>query len=353
MKYFTIFILILCIIPQFSCDCNSQVEKELNPSLVLWYDKPASSWTEALPVGNGRLGAMIYGGTEKETIQFNEETLWTGQPHDYAHEGAHEVLDELRQLLWDGKQKEAHELGNERFMSQPFGQLCYQPFGNVLLDFPDHDNVVNFNRQLDLEDALTTVSYEVDEVKYKREIFASKPDQAVVIRLEASEKGALNFTAGMDSPHNIYEVSVEGDEIVLKGKPNNYPEDRTRPGGGDYPESKLTFEARLKVTSVGGELVSEGKTIKIEGAKTATLYLVAATSFVNFQDISGNPTELCQKYLAELKGKSYKELKSKHTEDYQNLFGRVELDLGKSEISNRPTNERLISFKTDEDPSLV
>ncbi|MCP4456461.1 MAG: glycoside hydrolase family 95 protein, partial [Cytophagales bacterium] len=180
-----------------------------------------------------------YGGMEKETIQFNEETLWTGQPHDYAHEGAHEVFNELRRLLWDGKQGEAHNLGNERFMSQPFGQLCYQPFGNILLDFPGHDKATNFKRRLDLEDALSSVRYEVDEVKFTREIFASEPDQTVIIRIESSKNGALNFKAGLDSPHSIYKVSVDGNEIIITGKANNYPMELGR-DGKPYPESKLT-----------------------------------------------------------------------------------------------------------------
>ncbi len=350
MKYFSIFILILCLLPQFSCDCNPG-EKELNPSLVLWYDKPASSWSEALPIGNGRLGAMIYGKTDAEIIQFNEETLWAGQPHDYAHEGAHEVLDELRNLLWNGKQAEAHKLGNERFMSQPFGQLCYQPFGNVLLNFPGHENATNFTRKLDLEDALATVAYQVEDVDYTRTIFASEPNQAVVIRLEASKKGALSFTAGLDSPHSEYSLTVDGDEVIVKGKANNYPTEFGRDGKA-YPKSELIFEARLKVVTEG-DLVQDDNTIKVVDAQEATLYLVAATSFVNYKDISGNPAKLCDNYLQNLEGKSYDELKQNHIDDYKNLFGRVELDLGKSELSNRPTNERLITFQQDEDPNMV
>jgi len=319
---------------------------------MLWYDQPATNWTEALPVGNGRLGAMVYGSIEKEVIQFNEETLWTGQPHDYSHDSAHEVLSELRQLLWDGKQKEAHELGNERFMSQPFGQFCYQPFGNVLLDFPKHKNVNNYKRQLDLEDAISSVGYEIEGVKYKREVFASERNQAIVIHIETSKQGELNFNIGLDSPHSKYEVSVEGDEVILKGKVNNYPKEldaQKKP----YPESKLTFEARLKVVNEGGELVIEENAIKVINANNATLYLVAASNFVNYQDISGNPAELCEKYLSKLNGNSYETIKDNHIKDFRKLFNRVELDLGKSIISNRPTNERLISFKQDEDPNLV
>jgi alpha-L-fucosidase 2 len=351
MKNLNISILIL-LLTQISCNNFSEPDKELNPSQTLWYKEPAKIWNEALPLGNGRLGAMVYGGTENEIIQFNEETLWTGQPHDYAHKGAYKYLDELRQLLWDGKQDEAHKLGNEQFMSQPFGQLCYQPFGDVLLNFPGHENAANYKRQLNLEDAITSVFYEVDGVKFRREVFASTPGQAVVIFIEADKKGTINFNAGFKSPHSNFEVSVSGDEVILSGKANNYPKEMGY-DGKPYPESKLTFEARLKVINDGGELVKEGNSIQIKNAKSATLILVAATSFVNYNDISTNPSERCKNYLKELEIKLYKEIKSEHIKDYQELYSRVELNLGNSEISNRPTNERLNSFKQDEDPALV
>ena len=333
--------------------CNRLTEPDpVNPSLALWYDKPATAWTEALPLGNGRLGAMVYGKTDSEIIQFNEETLWTGQPHDYANEGVHQYLEELRRLLWEGKQDEAHELGNSQFMSQPFGQLSYQPFGNVLLSFPGHENVENYQRRLDLQDAISSVFYEVDGVQFKREVFASTPDQAIVIRLESSKKGGLNFTAGLDSPHSDYEVMVEGDQIILKGKANDYPMEAER-DGTPYPKSMLRFEARLKVEHQGGSLVHRDTAIDVVNARNATLYLVAATSFVNYKDISADPAQRCNNYLTNLEKKSYKTLKGNHMTDYRDLFSRVGFDLGASEISLRPTDKRLISFYEDEDPGLV
>ncbi len=350
-KSLSIFMGFLSILAAFSCQ-TKEIEKELNPSLVLWYDEPAQNWTEALPIGNGRLGAMVFGKTDREMIQFNEETLWSGQPHDYAHKDAHQVLNQLRRLLWDGKQEKAHKLGNERFMSKPFGQLCYQPFGNILLHFPGHENATNYTRKLDLEDALATVSYELDGVNYKREVLASQPDQAVVVSLTASDKEALTFSVGLDSPHDKYKVKVEGDEVIISGLANNYPKERGR-DGAPYPESKLTFEARIKVVNEGGRLIQEEKTIRIENANAASLYLVAATSFKNYNDISGNPAQLCENYLKMLDQKAFKPIKKEHIADHQKYFKRVVLDLGKSEISARPTNERLVTFMEDEDPSMV
>lgn len=346
-------LLILLGIFLFQVSCNYvEPPKEINPSQTLWYSTPANGWIEALPIGNGHIGGMVYGGPENDTIQFNEETLWTGQPHDYAHKGAYKYLGKLRQLLWAGKQEEAQKLGNEHFMSQPFGQQAYQPFGDVLLTFPGHEKAVNYQRRLDLQKAISSVFYDVDGVKFKREVFVSAPDQAMVIHVEASKNGALNFVAGLDCPHNDFDIKVKGDEIILKGKANNYPK-KAGMDGYPYPKSKLKFEAHLKVINEGGGMVENDKTIKVVNARKATLYLVAATSFVNYHDISANPTDRCKADLKKLEGKSYETLKADHINDYQKLYNRVSLDLGHSDISMRPTNERLISFKTDEDPSLV
>ncbi len=204
MKHSKQLFLLITVLFFVSCITVSRQTKteDINPSLVLWYDKPAAEWTEALPVGNGKIGAMIFGKTENETIQFNEETVWSGQPHDYANKGAHNYLEEIRNLLWKGRQNEAHKLANEKFMSQPFGQLSYLPFGNILLSFRGHDNAENYSRKLDLENAVSSVFYEIDGIQFKREIIASAPGQILAIRLEASKNGALNFTAGLDSPHS-------------------------------------------------------------------------------------------------------------------------------------------------------
>ncbi|HKJ80205.1 MAG TPA: glycoside hydrolase family 95 protein [Prolixibacteraceae bacterium] len=341
----------LLLVLTISCTV-SKPEEEIDPALILWYDKPATEWTQALPIGNGRLGAMVYGQTEKEIIQFNEETLWTGQPHDYANKGAYRSLNNLRKLLWAGKQEQAHDLANKRFMSQPFGQQAYQPFGDVLLEFPGHENAENYRRELDLERAVSTVLYEVDGVSYKREVFASYPAQAIIFQLQASKKKKLNFKVGMNSPHENYSVSVEGNEVILTGKANNYPKEVGR-DGEPYPESKLNFEARLKILHDGGGIVQDKNTIEVVGARKATLLLVAATNFVHFNDITANPTQRCNDDLAKLEGKSYSDLKSEHVRDYQELFNRVEIDLDDHEESLRPTNERLDSFYQDEDPCLV
>jgi len=157
---------------------------------TLWYARPAAKWTEALPLGNGRLGCMVFGGTAAERIQFNEDTLWAGGPHDYAHPGAAESLPQLRKLLLEGKQKEAERLAMERFMSVPLRQMPYQPFGDLLLELPGHDQATDYRRELDLETGVASTRYKVGATAFTRQVFASFPDQVIVVRLVAEGPGS-------------------------------------------------------------------------------------------------------------------------------------------------------------------
>ncbi len=169
--------------------------------LRLWYTEPAKEWTQALPIGNGRLGGMVFGGTAEDRYQLNEDTLWSGQPHDYAHDGAAQYLPQIRQLLFEGKQKEAEQLAMEHFMSVPLGQMPYQPFGDLKLTFPGHEQVENYRRELDLDTGIATTAYRVNGVSYVRQAFASYPGRVIIIRLQASTRRALSFTAASPAPN--------------------------------------------------------------------------------------------------------------------------------------------------------
>ena len=290
-----------------------QAKNENTLPLQLWYKEPAKKWEEALPVGNGRLGAMIYAGIEKEKIQFNEETLWTGQPHDYARKDAYKVLDTLRSILANNKQDEAHKLANRKFMSTPMGQQAYQAFGDLIIDFPTHHDATNYKRTLSLDDAIVTTSYEIEDVRYMREIIASEPDQAIIIHLSTSKKGALNFNLGLSCPHRTKEVKVDANRIVLSGKADDYK------GKTNYPKSKITFEAILLVENKDGKLESNENKITIANATGVTVKLVAATNFVNYKDISADPHIRCVNYLANIINKDFSKSKKEHIEDYQRL----------------------------------
>lgn len=304
----------------------------------LHYQQPAEEWTEALPVGNGRLGAMVFGGVEKAHIQFNEETLWAGEPHDYSHKDAHLYLDEIRTLLAEGKQLEAQDLATEKFMSIPITQLPYQPFGDLYMEFLGHQDYSKYSRELDLENALTKVSYEVDGVRFDRSLFSSHPDQAIVIHIAASKKGALDFSVWLDAVHETKTVSASAAGQQLEVQMSN---------------GVLSGIAKIKVESDGELMEKEGK-LSIKNASQATIKLVAATNYIDFQDISADATTLAEGYLQSMEGKTYDQLKSAHLADYKELFDRFSLDLGGDERETIPTDKRIYDFwKNPEDPQLI
>jgi alpha-L-fucosidase 2 len=304
--------------------------------LVLWYSQPAKLWTDALPVGNGRLGAMVFGGVEYERIQFNEQTVWTGEPHNYAHPGAYKVLPQLRELLFAGKQAEAEKLGMAEFMGIPVRQKAYQAFGDIEIDQPAA-GVSNYHRSLDLDTAISSVRFESRGVTYDREILASWPAQVIAVRLTSSQPGKLNFAVGLKSAHagSVIEA-LPGGIISMKGH---------------VAESAIHFEARLVVKTEGGRLIAEGNRISVTGATAATLILSGATNFKNYQDVSASPVKRNDSYLRNIS--AYDALKSAHIVDHRKLFSRVKLDLGTTPAAKQPTDQRILAFAKGEDPALV
>ena len=314
----------------------------------LWYSRPAEKWTEALPVGNGRLGAMVFGGIEDERLQFNEDTLWTGKPHDYSHSGASDYLPVVRKLLFEGKQREAEALAMERMMSVPLRQHAYQPFGDLHLHFLNHDKFTDYCRELDLDTAVARVTYKVDGIKFTREVFSSAVDQVIVVRITADRDSHVSFTAEMSSPQpDTSTVAVGKTQLVLRGqmRPNLHP--------SGMKGSCLKFEARLLVSTDGGKVKSTNDGLEVNGADGATLLLAAATSFINFQDVSADPEARCDKVIKAAAGKSYNVLREAHVADHRSLFRRVELDLSKTDAANRPTDERIKTFGKSDDPQLA
>ncbi len=307
--------------------------------LTLWYQQPATEWTQALPIGNGRLGAMVFGGTAEEHLQFNEDTLWAGQPHEYHHEGAVEFLPQIRQLLAEGKQDEAERLAMQEFMSVPLRQMAYQPFGDLRIAFPGHSDVSDYRRQLDLETAVTDVRYRVGDVTYTRQAFASYPHQALVWRVSADKPGQIDFTARISSPHDNVRTAARGaDQLAMTGR---------------VKDGQTTFEARLLVVSEGGQATVSDEDITVEDADSAMLFLVGASSFKNFQDISADPAARCDAMVQAVSGTSFETLLNVHLEDYQHLFGRVKLDLGITGSANLPTDQRLKQVAQTPDPALA
>ncbi|MEI6647068.1 MAG: glycoside hydrolase family 95 protein [bacterium] len=311
-------------------------------TLSLWYRRPALKWDEALPIGNGRFGAMVFGGVAEERIQFNDDTLYTGKPHDYAHKGAVKFLPEIRKLLFENKQKDAEALANKEFMSintrGTNRQEAYQPFGDLKLEFPELTTVTDYRRELDLNRALALVQYTSGGATYRREIFASFPDNAIVMQLACDQRGKINVKATLPSPHPHTVVKrVDGQTLSMSGKVEG---------------ENTGFEARLAVRTEGGKINVTDSGIEITQADSATLILVGASSYVNFRDISGDPAVKNEKTLKQLATKDYAAIKHDHIADHQKLFQRVKLNLGSTACAKLPTNERIKSF-SEADPQLA
>ncbi len=336
MKKFVSGLAFLLLISTFSTEGNSQ---SLAKPLMLWYSQPASVWEEALPIGNGRLGAMVFGGITEEHIQFNEETLWTGAPHDYSHEGASQYLGQIRELIWQGKQKEAETLAMDKFMSVPLGQCKYQPFGDLWIKIHNQGEVTDYRRELDLSTALCRTTYKSGGTNYTREYLASVPDQTIAVILKADKKQSLSFDLSLTALHERFNAVAKDDgtiELNVKVK-----------------DGVLTGTARLKMVITGGKFSVKDNQLLVEKADEAVIYLVAATNFVNPKDVSGNPVQKCDKYLSAIGIKKFDVVKQNHIKDYLFYFKRFEIDLGNSASENLTTDLRIKEVTTKMDNSLA
>ena len=298
---------------------------------LLWYDKPATHWLQALPIGNSHLGAMIYGDVKTEEIQLNEETFWSGSPYYNNSPESKAHLQEVRQLIFEGKEKEAHAFIDQYFIKGPHG-MRFLPVGSVKLAFHRKDSTSNYRRQLNLGTALATTQYTLDGVTYRRTCFASQADNAIIVRIEASEKGALSFNVSFDSPLETSR-SVNSHQLaaIVKGV-----EQEGVPAG-------LQAECRLEVLS-DGEIVDGEESIAVVSATTVTLYITAATNFVNYHDVSGEPTRKNIKSLSALKGRSYQQILNSHLAKYKAQYDRVSLSLPRCGNESLPTDRRLTAF---------
>ena len=300
----------------------------------LWYNRPATHWLEALPIGNSHLGAMVYGKTDVEEIQLNEETFWSGSPHDNNSRESAQVLPQVRDLIFAGRELEASRLIDQHFIKGPHG-MRYLPMSSVLLTFsyPGNGTPEDYRRSLSLSQALNTTSYKVGGVRYERTVFASQAANAIIVHLTAGKKGALSFTVDCKSP-------LEATQSVAHHELSSVIKNVAQEG----IEGKLSAQLRVKVLA-DGKLVDNDQQVRVSKATTATLYIVAATNFVNYHDISGNAEQKNNLSLQQLAGKSYQQLMDEHVKKYQEQYNRVYLELPKApRFSNLPTDERLAKF---------
>nr|WP_245243767.1 glycoside hydrolase family 95 protein [Mariniflexile gromovii] len=330
-------------------NCNAQD----NNNLKLWYNAPAANWNEALPLGNGRLGAMVFGNPSNENIQLNELTLWAGGPHRNDNPDAKGALSEVRELLFQEKYDEAHRLANEKFISKTSHGMPYETVGNLRLNFENQENVSDYYRELDIEKAINTTTYTVDGVTYKREIFTSFSDQVIVMKITANKKGKISFNATMDRPEPAkVSVFTEANGVLVMtgfGGDNSF---RLSPGTPAI-KGMVEFDSRVKIVPEGGKLSAKNNQLNVSKANSVTLYISIATNFVNYQDVSANAHKKAADFIAKAEKKNYKQLVNDHTSFYQNYFNRVSLDLGTSEAAKNPTDVRIKEFSTGFDPSLA
>lgn len=338
-----------------SCAGGQPPAKNLS-STILYMDQPAASWYEATPIGNGRLGGMVYGGVTKDTIRTNDDTFWSGEPRDLQRPGAYKCLPEIRKLLLEEKNLEAQEL-IDKHMLGPWNQN-YMPLADILLEWPGDGNVSGYRRELDLNRGVVTITYTQNGVNYKRELFASYPDQALVMNISADKENAVEFIAGLGSQINN-QTKVEGDQIVINGQaPWHTDPNYTGVHPPVYKEGKgMRFEGRLLVRQEGGTISAQDDKLHVKDAASATITFVAATSFNGFDKdpaVNGRDEKaICKKYLSSLETKKYPDLYKAHLADYSSLFGRVSIDLGESPESNLPINQRIKNYKPSMDPALT
>ena len=321
----------------------------------LWYDKPAMTWTQALPIGNGTIGAMVYGTPAVEHIQLNEETIWAGQPNQVMNPEAKEALAEVRRLIFEGKYKEAETLANQKVMPMGADQnrgMPYQPFGDLYIAMPGHAGYADYERLLDLENARAVVRYQVDGVRYEREAITPLGGHHVIaIHLTASEKGKITFTASMTSPHENVLIATDRNPnptieavgsvcAVLHGVSSKH----------EGLKGKVRFQGRMAVQTVGGKTACNDGQISVTGADEATLYLTIGTNVRSYKDISGDEVQQSRERLQGAMSLGYEALKTLHEKTYHHYFDRVKLDLGADRYPKVPTDKRIERFSSSPTP---
>jgi alpha-L-fucosidase 2 len=352
--YIAIILQSVNLLPAQTKDITEKINnRTFNPSTLLWYDTPAQKWEDALPVGNGRLGAMVFGKNKEERIQLNEETYWSGGPYSTVVKGGYKVLPEIQKLVFEEKYLAAHNLFGRNLMGYPVEQMKYQCLANLHLFFKNQDSITDYKRWLNLEDGISGVSYTANGVTYQRQVFSSAPDQVIVVRITADKPGSISFTANLRGERNqthsnyatdYFQMNPYGnDGLILTGKSADYMS----------VEGKLKYEARIKAVLEGGTMKTDDVNLIIENANAVTLYFAAATNFVNYKDLSADQHQRVNDYFKKIENKSYNTIFESAITDHKKYFDRVALNLSNTANSFLPTTERVKKIQTEPDPSIA
>lgn len=315
------------------------------PGLKLWYNQPSgATWENALPIGNGRLGAMIYGNVSTEIIQLNEHTVWSGSPNRNDNPLVKDSLAAIRQLIWDGKQKEAEGMANRIILSKGSHGQMFQPVGELRLAFSGHDKYADYYRELDIEKAIAKTTYTVNGITYRREVLASLPDRVIAIHLTASKPRSLSFAAFYSTPlPNVKKRVESGGQLSIAGTTIDH----------EGVKGAVRYKGISQIKTAGGSVSKTDTSIMVKDANSATIYISIATNFNNYRNLGGDEAGRAAAYLNKAASKSFAAIGKAHTAAYQKYFNRVKLDLGESAAANLPTNERLKNFATANDPHLA
>jgi alpha-L-fucosidase 2 len=318
-------------------------------NMLLWYNtKPGLTWVDPLPIGNGHIGALVYGKINDERIALNESSFWSGSPHDYNDPDAGKYFKQIQDLVFSNKFKEAEKMSDEHFYGKPVGQQAYEPLGDLRLLFYGIDDyeTTEYYRNLDMETGITSVSYVYKDVKYTREVFVSYPDRVMVMQITADKPGSISFDVSLNS-HFVDKVTAEPGKLVLDGAWEN-----TIPKYwliGEIAEKGMPFQTVIEARTNGGRSSVHKNKLTIRNANSATLILAAATGFVNYNDISGDPAAQNRKTLADVAGIDYVSLRQRHIADFSSLMGRVKLNVGDKTKGEKPINQRILAVNNGEE----
>jgi alpha-L-fucosidase 2 len=359
IKYLKISVVAVSVIamqslPAQISDLPSLIEKkQFDPATLLWYQSPATAWEEALPVGNGRLGAMVFGKSEEERIQLNDDTYWSGGPYSTVVKGGSKYLPEIQKDIFEGKPLAAHKLFGRYLMGYPVEQQKYQSLADLILTFANEKETTQYKRWLDLKTGITTVQYKAHGVTYQREVLASAPDQTIAIRITADKPGSVSFKAQLRGVRNHAHSNYATDYFRMDGKGNDGLVLTGKSADYMGVAGKLRFEARLKAVAEGGKVSVDDADLIVENADAVTLYFVNATNFVNYKDVSADYHAKVESYLKKLSGKNYNSIRDAAVKDYQSFFNRVSLSLPATPASFMPTDVRIKNFAAGSDPQLA
>lgn len=322
---------------------TNTVAQEKNNALKLWYAQPANNWEEAMPIGNGRAGAMIFGHPANEHFQLNEDEFWAGSPYNNSNPLGTESLDDVRKLISAGRFKEADELMRTDFVAETVHGMPYQTVGDLHLNFPNHNNYSNYYRELDINRAVSLTKYTVNGITYTRESFASMADGVIVIRISANKPGSVSFAASFSTDQKKQAIHFTGNQLNLSA---TGPDHQGIPG-------MIKVRASININNQGGTISKTDSSLLMNNADAVIIYLAMATNFVNYKDLSGNEAQRVKVLLENAQKKTYARLLQDHISHYQKYFNRVSLYLGTTEAANQPTDKRIQAFAKTNDPQLV